>query len=287
MSLPSVVSQLKTWIKPQTTTSQSPPQDSDKRLYLYGLRGVLAVCGIATVFFQTFVPALAWKDADGPEYQNALRIIFSPVFWDEHLLTSFFFILSGYAVALRFLSDPTPANFAGSIIRRVVRLVVAVGLASGISSAVFAGQGTTYIDRFIATLPNNQINAPIVPENGLVALNAIFNIFWVVTDYYNQAANAFWPTQTIWNLSLIFSHLGPPISLWSFFPTLALAGTLAHFRSSLWARSGFALGAGTAPQHSSWPITPQTRSSGSDSKKASPSTRSWIGSFRIPCWPLR
>jgi hypothetical protein len=206
MSLPSVVSQLKTWIKPQTTTSQSPPQDSDKRLYLYGLRGVLAVCGIATVFFQTFVPALAWKDADGPEYQNALRIIFSPVFWDEHLLTSFFFILSGYAVALRFLSDPTPANFAGSIIRRVVRLVVAVGLASGISSAVFAGQGTTYIDRFIATLPNNQINAPIVPENGLVALNAIFNIFWVVTDYYNQAANAFWPTQTIWNLSLIFSQ---------------------------------------------------------------------------------
>lgn len=206
MSLPSLVGQLKTWIKPQTTASQSLPEDSDKRLYLYGLRGILAVCGIATVFFQTFVPALAWKDANGPEYQSVLRIIFSPVFWDEHLLTSFYFVLSGYAIALRFLSDPKPSAFAGSIIRRVIRLVIAVGLASGLSSGVFAGQGTTYIEHFIEILPNSHIVAPLVPDNGLVALNAIFNIFWVVTDFYNQAANFFWPTQTLWNLSLIFSQ---------------------------------------------------------------------------------
>ena len=204
MSLPSLVGQLKSWVKPQTTASQPPPPDSDKRLYLYGLRGLLAVSGIATVFFQTFVPALAWKDAEGPAYQNVLRVIFSPVFWDEHLLTSFYLILSGYAIALRFLNDPKPSNFAGSIIRRVVRFVVAVGLASGISSGVFAGLGTTYIDRFIAMVPNDNIVPPLVPNNGLTALNSIFNIFWVVTDYYNQAANAFWPTQTLWNLSLIF-----------------------------------------------------------------------------------
>jgi hypothetical protein len=203
MSRPSLVSQLKTWI-PQTTASQSPPRDSDKRLYLYGIRGILAICGVTTVFVQTFVPRLAWKDAEGPAYQNVLRVIFSPVLWDEHLLTSFFFILSAYAIALPFLSDPKPSTFAGSIIRRVVRLVVAVALASGISSGVFAGLGTTYIERFIEIVPNNHINAPLVPENGLVALNSMFNIFWVVKDFYNQAANAFWPTQTLWNLSLIF-----------------------------------------------------------------------------------
>jgi len=204
MALPSLVSQLKTWVNPKITASVTPPKDSDKRLYLYGLRGILATCGIATIFFQTFVPGLAWKDSENPAYQNVLRIVFSPVFWDEHLLSSFFFILSGYAIALRFLSDPKPSSFAGSIVRRVVRLVVAVGLASGISSGVFAGIGTTYIDRFIEIEQNNHISAPQVPENGLVALNSIFNMYWAVTDYYNQAANAFWPTQTVWNLSLIF-----------------------------------------------------------------------------------
>jgi len=203
MALPSLVSQLKTW-NSKATASQSPPKPSDKRLYLYGLRGILATCGIATVFIQTFIPALAWKDSQGPAYQNVLRIIFSPVFWDENLLASFFFILSGYAIALRFLIDPRPSTFAGSIIRRVIRFAVAIGLASGIASAVFAGIGTTYIERFVEVAQNSHITAPQVPGNGLVALNAIFNMFWAVTDYYNQAANAFWPTQTLWNVSLIF-----------------------------------------------------------------------------------
>lgn len=206
MTFPSLVSQLKAWIKPETTASQPPPSDSDKRLYLYGLRGILAVCGIATIFVQTFVPALAWETADGPAYQNVLRIIFSPLIWDEHLIASFYFILSGYAIALRFLAEPRPSTFAGSIIRRVIRLVVAVGLASGISSAVFAGTGTEFIQRFIEIARNSHIDVPQVPENGLVALNSIFTFFWDVSDYYNQAANAFWPKQTLWSLSLIFGQ---------------------------------------------------------------------------------
>jgi hypothetical protein len=191
----------------KATPTQSQPQRSDSsetRLHLYGLRGILALCGVTTVFVQTFIPALVSSDAHGPEYQNILRIIFSPVIWDESLITSFFLVLSCHSIALRFLGSPTPAAFSGSIIRRVIRMALLISLSCGLAFGIFGGLGTAYIEQFKEILPNQQITAPEIPENGLVALNAMFNVFWVVRDFYSQAANSFWPTQTLWNLSLIF-----------------------------------------------------------------------------------
>jgi hypothetical protein len=205
MAVSSLLPHLRSWTKSAPMQSQpQQSQGSETRVHLYGLRGILVICGIATIFVQTFIPALAFSKAHGPEYQNILRIIFSPVIWNEDLITSFFLVLSCYSIALRFLGSPSPATFSGSIIRRVIRMTIAIALACGLVFGIFGGIGTEYIDRFKEVLPNDQITTPEVPDNALVALNAIFDIFWVVRDFYLQAANTFWPTQTIWNLSLVF-----------------------------------------------------------------------------------
>lgn len=180
--------------------------NSARRLHLYGLRGVLAICGLFTVFVQTFIPTLVWNDGRNKGYQNIIRIIFSPVIWDERLISSFFFSLSCHSIALRFLSSPTPSAFSGSIVRRVVRIGFVVTLSSGIVYGVFGGIGIGYIEQLKKSLPNQHIKAPEGPENGVIAMNAIFNFFWVVRNYSTQAANSFWPTQTLWNLSLIFNQ---------------------------------------------------------------------------------
>jgi hypothetical protein len=201
MAVSSLLPHLRSWTK---STPVQPPCSSEARVHLYGLRGILAICGIATIFVQTFIPALAFSKAHGPEYQKILRIIFSPVIWSEDLITSFFFVLSCHSIALTFLGSPTPTTFSGSIVRRVIRMVITIALACGIVFGIFGGIGTEYIDRFKEVLPNEQITTPGIPENALVALNSIFDIFWVVRDFYTEAANTFWPTQTVWNLSLIF-----------------------------------------------------------------------------------
>jgi hypothetical protein len=205
MAISSLMAQLLCYTKASPTQSQSQlPDSSETRLHLYGLRGILALCGVTTVFVQTFIPALVSSKAHGPAYQKVLRIIFSPVIWDEPLITSFFLVLSCHSIALRFLGSPTPASFSGSIIRRVIRMALVISLSCGLAFGIFGGVGTAHIDQFKQMLPNEQITAPQIPENGLVALNAIFNIFWVVRDFYSQAANTLWPTQTLWTLSLIF-----------------------------------------------------------------------------------
>lgn len=193
-------------IAPTETPKLDVDNSEEKRPYLYGLRGILALCSIATVFFQTFVPALVREDLDGPKYQNLIRIVFSPIFWDEQLICSFFFALSSYAIALRFLHNPVPSAFSGSIIRRVFRMILATAPACGIVFGIFGGMGTENIEHFQIVLPNPTISAPDIPQNALVGLNAIFDLFWAVRDYSALAANTFWPTHTLWNLSLIFNQ---------------------------------------------------------------------------------
>ena len=206
MSISSLLSRLQRSTKIAATQQQLGSSDSHQRPYLYGLRGILASCGIFAIFMQTFNPGLVWKDNSDAKYQDVLRVIFLPLIWDEHLITSFFLVLSCHSIALRFLTSPTPSAFSGSIIRRVFRMVIPILLSSSIVYGVFGGIGTKYIEHFAEILPNKHMEAPQVPENGLVALNAIFEVFWVVRDYYTQAANTFWPTHTVWNLSLIFNQ---------------------------------------------------------------------------------
>lgn len=203
MSSPSLIARARNLLKFNTRIEKRP---DDAQRYLHGLRGLLTISSFLWVFFQTFIPALVSGGTAGPTYQKILRCIFAPTLWDESLLSSFFIALSARAICVRFLKDPNPTAFAGSIIRRIVRFSLAVGLASGIASAIFKSLGTEYIQHFKQILPNDSIPSLDMPHNGLTALNAIFDLFWVVRSYYYQAANSFWPSQTIWALSVVYQQ---------------------------------------------------------------------------------
>lgn len=188
------------------STSWAPEEKTQAHSYLHGIRGLLAISSIAWIFLQTFVPATVSNETDGPPYQKTIRYVFAPLLWNESLISAFFFTLSARSICVRFLEQPKSVAYAGSIIRRIIRMSLAVGLASGIASGIFRGLGTDYILEFQDLLPNRSINAPRIPNNGLTALNSMFDMFWVVRVYYYQAANRFWPSMTIWNLSLIYQQ---------------------------------------------------------------------------------
>jgi len=202
MAVSCLINQVRNHIKPM---SGCVPATTQEQSYLYGLRGILALSSVLWIFFQLFIPALVTQ-TPGPTYQKILRIVLSPICWNESLISSFFLALSGRSICIRFLSKSSSSTFAGSIVRRMVRMSIAVGLASGISSAIFKGLGNRFLSDFKNTLPNQSISVPDVADNGLTAINAIFDMFWMVRSYYSQAANNFWPSQTIWNISLMYQQ---------------------------------------------------------------------------------
>lgn len=186
--------------------------------YIHGLRGILALSSILWIFFQTFVPSVVSHNTAGPTYQKVIRLVFSPILWNESLIQSFFFALSARTICVRFLNDPKPVAYAGSIVRRIIRMAIGVALASGIASGIFKALGTSYVQTFKHVLPNDSIAVPTTPKDGLIALNAMFDLFWVVRSYFYQAANDFWPTQTIWALSLIYQQSWTVYFLMLIFP---------------------------------------------------------------------
>ena len=66
--------------------------------------------------------------------------------------------------------------------------------------------GTAYIDQFKTALPNHSVSTPATAQSALVALNSIFDLFWITGDVSEQAANAFWPSGSLWSPSLIYNQ---------------------------------------------------------------------------------
>lgn len=203
MGAPSIPSKIQRFLAPARWQSDSKPHEHS---HLYGLRGILTFLGLFWVFFETFIPTIVTNNTDGPTSHRIIRYIFSPLLWDLSLLSSFFFVLSGRSVCIRFLEDPSPGTYGGSITRRLLRLPIALTIACAIAYGIFGGGGVSYIARFKEVLPNDSIEAVELPNNALTGLNSIFNLFWVVRSYYHQAANDFWPTHTIFNISLLYQQ---------------------------------------------------------------------------------
>ena len=190
-------------LKPSKLLLETSPEP---QAYLLGLRGVLTILSLLWTFFETFIPALVSNSTHGPTYQKVLRLVFSPILWNASLIRSFFFALSARSICVRFLRDPKPSAYAGSIIRRIVRLPITMFVACGLAYGIFGGIGTSYIHTFQDVLPNHSISALQVPDSALTGLNAMFDMFWVVRSYYYQAANDFWPSQSVWMVSLIYQQ---------------------------------------------------------------------------------
>ncbi|KAI7231774.1 hypothetical protein KC330_g6248 [Hortaea werneckii] len=178
----------------------------EEHTHIFGLRGILTILSVLWIFLQTFVPSVVSQGTEGPTYQEVIRYVFSPVFFNLSLVRTFFFVLSARSICVRFLKKPQSSTYAGSIIRRLIRLPLFLTTACAIVFGIFGGTGVSHIHQFEEVLPNASISAPDRPKNALTGLNAIFDQFWVVRSYYYQAANDFWPSRTLWMISLIFQQ---------------------------------------------------------------------------------
>ena len=184
--------------------AEDDPHEKPRDEYLTGLRGVLAVQSFVWLYFQTFIPALVSGHNAGPEYQHLLRDILSPLLWDGSLISSGFILLSLRTVGSTFLRAPSAATYAGALVRRTVRIIALIFVASGIGSLIFSLVKTSYIDAFKDQLPNATITKPTKPYNALAVFNSIFNLFYLTDDFFTQAANSFWPSQTLWVSSVAY-----------------------------------------------------------------------------------
>ncbi|KAG9657486.1 hypothetical protein KCU71_g3424, partial [Aureobasidium melanogenum] len=174
--------------------------------HLYGLRGVLAVESFLWLFLKTFVPAVVTNEVPGPAYQVVLRKIFSVLFWNESLISSFFVILSARTICITFLQEPTAKAFARSLITRPLRIGIPLAFALAFSISIFSSTSTVYIDVAAQALKNPTLTAPTMPSTALASFNTIWDVLWIVRDFGKQMANQAFPGATMWAPSLIYSQ---------------------------------------------------------------------------------
>jgi hypothetical protein len=194
-----IVSFRETFFSKDSTTAQQ--QD-----YLYGLRGVLAIESFLWLFLKTFVPTLVTNEVSGPAHQVLVRKIFSVLFWNESLISSFFIILSARSICISFLQEPTAKTFARSLLTRPLRVGIPLAFALAFSISVFSCTNTVYIDVAAQALKNLDLAAPILPSSALASFNTIWDVLWIVRDFGKQMANQVFPGATMWAPSLIYSQ---------------------------------------------------------------------------------
>lgn len=192
-----------------TVRSITTTDRTSHHLYITGLKGTLVIQSFVWTFFITFIPTLAsptvgFQATPGPVYQNILREVLSVPLWNYSFIYNFFVILSMRTIPVTFLQNPTGQTYAASVIRRIVRMVLLICIASGMATGIFSAIGVDFINDFKTRLPNRSIETPTPPYNGVAAANSLFQLFWITGDFFDQAANRFWPTATLWVPSIIY-----------------------------------------------------------------------------------
>ncbi|WPH01947.1 Hypothetical protein R9X50_00480100 [Acrodontium crateriforme] len=166
--------------------------------HLIGLKGIIALQSIAWIYFSTFIPGLVSPDAKVPKYQDAFRVGFSPLLWNDTLISTFFILISMRTVCVTFLKDPDSKSYSGTLLRRIFRGAFLLGVASALATLATSLFGPENIDHFKTLLPNQDIPTPVKAPSALAVFNSIFNLFFLNKGWATQAANTFWPSGTLW-----------------------------------------------------------------------------------------
>jgi len=176
--------------------------------YITGLRGVLVIQSLLWIYLQTFAPATVYPssvvETHGPTWQYVLRDIFCAPLWNTSLISSFFIILSARTICVPFLNNPCATTYAGSLMRRNIRIGLSISVATAISIAVFTQIEHGYFDDFNNNLPGSAVSAPAKPHKPIAGFLSIYDLLWVTRNWYQQAANSFWPSSTMWVPSLVY-----------------------------------------------------------------------------------
>jgi len=201
----SIVQHAKTSFFGQTSNEQKAPHIQD---HVTGLRGVLVIQSLFWIYLQTFAPAMVYPSSayqtNGPTWQYALRDIFCAPLWNTSLIYTWFIILSARTVCIPFLSNPCGTTFAGSLMRRNIRVGLSISVATAISILVFTQIENGYFETFNSILHNPAVTAPAKPQKPHAGFLSIYELLWVTRNWYQQAANTFWPSSTMWAPSLIY-----------------------------------------------------------------------------------
>jgi hypothetical protein len=194
-----------------STSSSKSPERLPSQDYIIGLRGLFVLQSFVFVFFQTFLPTALPDSANqegGREYQHILRKTFSVLFANESLIYSWFIFLSARTLALPYLNNTTREVCASSVFRRGIRLWLPTFIAFSLSAAAFSTStsSTETITSFLTLTKNISTSAPLRLRSFLVYFNALFDLFWVTKSPAAQAANAAFPSATLWIVSVLFQQ---------------------------------------------------------------------------------
>ena len=179
------------------------------RNHLLGLRGFLVLQSFLWVFLQTFMPFAVKDSADtsGPRYQRIiLRQGLSILFWNESLIYSSFIFLSARTICIPYLEDSSKTTAAGMIFRRGLRLWLPTAVALAIVKILSSTIGTGHIGQYKRETGNISLQVPYEISNTLAYFNSVFNLFWPNQQFYQQAANTAFPSQTLWTINVIYSQ---------------------------------------------------------------------------------
>lgn len=212
--------------------------------YLLGLRGVLVVQSFVWLFLHTFVPATVKHDnqVTGPEYQNLLRKVLSPILWNESLISSTFILLSARTICLPFLKSSTKTSIASACLRRGIRLWFPTAVALAIVKICFSTMGTNYIEDFKTKADNTSLDTPYPMKDALAYFNSVIGLFWTTFNFATQAGSKAFPSGTLWIVNVIYAQ--------SY--TVYMTMIIIPFTRSRWRVEAFALFIITAWWVQSW-----------------------------------
>ncbi|TGO89031.1 hypothetical protein BPOR_0128g00050 [Botrytis porri] len=196
--------------------AQPPPQSTAKSTYLLGLRGFFVLQSFLWIFLQTFVPATVKSNivtfpTDTPTYQNLIRKILSPIFWNESLIYSSFVFLSARVLCISFISSPSKQTITSSMFRRSFRLIIptifSLSLVTLLSQTTFTNHLASL---FVNETANPSIQAPYTLRSPipLTLFNSLFALFLSTshTPLHNLSAVLAFPSGTLSILPILYSQ---------------------------------------------------------------------------------
>ncbi|UZJ56721.1 hypothetical protein CBS101457_006041 [Exobasidium rhododendri] len=187
--------------------------------YLEGLRGIFTVFTLLLIFFRVFAPAIQTDtDRDGvipsafviaaPAWQNTLRKVMAPIFWNSTLTPHFYIIFSGRVVLQTYIERRAAIPLAGAAFRRPFRLLVPAILGLTFASILsVTGAFTPGISMAQSLQSNLAYPAPIW-ISPIEYFNSLVAFFFADYDfsYYDRAFAFIQPAGIAWILPIIFQQ---------------------------------------------------------------------------------
>ncbi|PWN42877.1 hypothetical protein IE81DRAFT_347054 [Ceraceosorus guamensis] len=200
-------------------------QDGTKQhraLHLDGLKGLIALQAWVYAFFLILCPGVITDTAvdgaqpaafllGGPQWQDKIRTVMSPLLFDGSLQVSFFLVISARFISegeSRFFRNPDIAVLSRSIYLRPHRFVPLVAVAVASTRILLALQAFNSANRWSERLPSLYSVAPASFSSFQEYLYFLTSFFFSTHDHLDYRPDSFYlpPRNTSWALARTFQQ---------------------------------------------------------------------------------